>query len=165
MRVKSRHYLRKSAAKKMIKGIEASFGGCVSLFEGKKIELVETDGEYDLILIDGEPLLFVLDGTIFPTIRGASKIKPDNKKVVVDMGAIKFITNGADVMCPGITSVGDEIEEGDLVVIADEVHDKTIAIGKALVPGERMIGDEGKAVKCIHYVGDRLWDFTATLQD
>ncbi|MDY6864551.1 MAG: RNA-binding protein [Halobacteriota archaeon] len=165
MRAKSRHFLRKSDAKKMIERLRASFGDCVNIFEGKKIEMVETDTEYDLILIDGEPLLFVLDKVIFPTIKGASKIKPENKKVVIDMGAIKFITNGADVMSPGITSVGNEIETGDLVVITDESHDKAIAIGKALVPGKEMIGEEGKAIKCIHYVGDKLWDFITTLQD
>jgi hypothetical protein len=40
----------------------------------------------------------------------------------VDRGAIKFVLNGADIMCPGLTSPGatmhDEVEEGTPVVRA-----------------------------------------------
>ena len=65
-------------------------------------------------------------------------------------------------MCPGITYADTDIKEGDLVVITDEMHDKAIAIGKAMIPGEKMVAKEGKAIKCIHYAGDKLWDFINT---
>ncbi|MDY6965275.1 MAG: RNA-binding protein [Halobacteriota archaeon] len=165
MKVKSRHYLRKSAAKKMIREVKTAFGEEISRFEGAKIEIVETDCEYDIILIDGEPILFIFDGVIFPTVKGASEIIAKNRKVVIDMGAVKYIAKGANVMCPGITYADEEIRKGDLVVITDETHDKAIAIGRALISGDRMVAKEGKAVKCIHYAGDKLWNFISTLQD
>lgn len=36
-------------------------------------------------------------------------------QVQVDMGAIKFILGGADVMCPGLTSPGGRLPDGLLV--------------------------------------------------
>ncbi|HEW93047.1 MAG TPA: RNA-binding protein, partial [Thermotogaceae bacterium] len=34
---------------------------------------------------------------------------------------------------------------------------KALAIGRALVSGSDMIGDSGKVIKTIHYVGDAIW--------
>jgi PUA domain protein len=61
-------------------------------------------------------------------------------------------------MSPGIVSADPVIKEGDIVVIKEEAHDKPLAIGKALVPGARMVADSGKAVESLHYVGDEFWN-------
>jgi PUA domain protein len=77
------------------------------------------------------------------------------------MGAIGFITKGADVMAPGITDVDVSIQRDDLVWICDEKHRKPLAVGIALLTGEEMKTKKpGKAVKTLHYVGDRLWAVT-----
>lgn len=76
--------------------------------------------------------------------------------MVVDAGAVPFIANGADVMGPGIVYADPDIMAGDLVVILEERHKKPLAVGRALRSGQEMKG-EGKAVKSIHHVGDRLW--------
>jgi len=60
-------------------------------------------------------------------------------------------------MRPGIVSADPGIDEGDLVIIVEQTHGKPLAIGRALVSGEQMIGDSGKVIKTIHYVGDRIW--------
>jgi PUA domain protein len=63
-------------------------------------------------------------------------------------------------MSPGIVEADPAIDEGDLVWIRDEKNMKPLAIGRALVKGTDMAGGgKGKAVKSIHYVGDRLWTF------
>ena len=84
--------------------------------------------------------------------------KAKRRSVVVDMGAIKFVSEGADIMCPGIIDADQEIQKGDLVIISDEVHNKPLAIGKAIISGEEMMGEKGKAVKSLHHVGDKLWN-------
>lgn len=155
MKIKSRNVLRKTDQKALVSDIIEAFGDAL-FFSEKKLEYVETD-KWELIFVDGEPLLFKIEGKIFPTVKGALKLNPARRKVTVDSGAVKFIINGADVMSPGIVEADPSVREGDLVVIAEEAHGKALAIGRALVPGKEMVGGKGKAVKSIHYVGDEIW--------
>ena len=156
MKIKSRNVLRKTDEKALINDIEEAFGDTV-VFRNRKLELVETD-EAEFIFVDGEPILFRIEGKIFPTVRGALKLTPSRRKVVVDPGAVRFIINGADVMGPGIVEADPEIKEGDLVIVVEKAHGKALAIGKALMPGKDMVGKSGKAIKSVHYVGDELWN-------
>ncbi|MCD1293418.1 RNA-binding protein [Methanocella sp. CWC-04] len=159
MRIKGRHHLREDAVKKILENLRANFGESAdAVFAGKTFEIAETDEEQDFILVNGEPLLFSVSEMVFPTVRGALRMKPKKKRVVVDMGAVKFVAKGADVMSPGIVDVDTSIRRGDLVIICDEVHGKPIAVGRALVNADAMMGNRGKAVKSVHYVGDRIWN-------
>lgn len=155
MKIKSRNVLRKADEKALIGDITEAFGDASS-FLSRKLEYVVTD-EGDFIFVDGEPHLFKFDGKIFPTVKGALKLNPERRRVVVDPGAVKFIINGADVMGPGIIEADPSIKEGDLVIIIEKAHGKALAIGRALTQGSEMPGKKGKAVKSIHYVGDKLW--------
>jgi PUA-domain protein len=156
MKIKSRNVLRKTDEKALITDIEEAFGDA-GAFIGRKLELVETD-EAEFIFVDGEPILFRIEGKIFPTVKGALKLAPSRRKVVVDPGAVRFIINGADVMGPGIVEADPDIREGDLVIVVEKAHGKALAIGKALMPGKDMVGKSGKAIKSVHYVGDELWN-------
>jgi PUA-domain protein len=155
MKIKSRNVLRKTDQKALVNDIVEAFGDALS-FENRKLEYVESDGQ-DFIFVDGEPLLFKINGKIFPTVKGALKLNPTRRRVVVDPGAVKFIINGADTMSPGIVEADPAINEGDLVIIVEQAHSKAIAIGRALIAGKNMVRGKGKAIKTIHYVGDELW--------
>ncbi|RDD53282.1 MAG: RNA-binding protein, partial [Candidatus Korarchaeota archaeon NZ13-K] len=77
-------------------------------------------------------------------------------KVVVDIGAVKPIASGADVMGPGVKEVEGSFREGDLVAVVDERLRAVIAVGIALRPsGEAR--ERGKTIKNIHHAGDALW--------
>ena len=155
MKIKSRNVLRKTDQKALVNDIVEAFGDALS-FENRKLEYVESDGQ-DFIFVDGEPLLFKINGKIFPTVKGALKLNPTRRRIVVDPGAVKFIINGADTMSPGIVEADPTINEGDLVIIVEQAHGKAIAIGRALIAGTNMVRGKGKAIKTIHYVGDELW--------
>jgi PUA-domain protein len=155
MKIKSRNILRKTEEKALVNDIMEAFGD-VSSFSGKKLEYVQSD-EWDFIFVDGEPLLFKIEGKIFPTVKGALKLNPSRRRVVVDPGAVKFIINGADIMAPGIVDADPAIREGDLVIVVEQAHGKALAIGRALMTGKDMVGGKGKAVKSIHFVGDEIW--------
>ncbi len=155
MKIKSRNVLRKTDEKALFNDIVEAFGDA-GAFRGRKLELVESD-RAEFIFVDGEPLLFRIEGKIFPTVKGALKLAPSRRRVVVDQGAVKFIINGADVMGPGIVEADQDIREGDLVIVVERVHGKALAIGRALLSGKDMVGKSGKAVKSIHHVGDELW--------
>ncbi|MFC6726482.1 PUA domain-containing protein, partial [Halobium palmae] len=74
---------------------------------------------------------------------------------------ISFVSDGADVMRPGITEADENVAAGDLVVIVEESHGKALAVGRALEDGSDLVGDSGKVVESIHHVGDELFEFTA----
>ena len=78
--------------------------------------------------------------------------------VVVDMGAVRFMCNGANVMRPGITS-HSEFSRGDIVCIVEESRHKFLAVGRALVDSSEVDGMErGEVVKNLHYISDRFWE-------
>jgi len=157
--IRSRHYLRSNNVKKILKELKKIFDplDIDATFKGKRFELIKT-GPYDIILIEDEPMIFMPDGEPFLTVKGALLTKPNQRIVVVDAGATRFVVNGADVMRPGIVQADPGIKAGDLVIVVEELHKKALAIGRALVSGDDMPGESGKAVKSIHYVGDALWN-------
>jgi PUA domain protein len=156
MKIKSKHHLKGSDARKVIAAIEPLLNDPSALRKAS-LELAETDEEIDLIFVDGRPLIMVMEDRPFLTVLGAIELNPQKKLVIVDSGAVRFIVNGADVMNPGIVSADPEIEAGDLVIVAEERHKKPLAVGKALIPGKEMHG-EGKAIKSLHHVGDPIWE-------
>lgn len=158
MDVKSRHHLRSDAVSEIEEVLADRLGVDLG---GDAFELVElTDSPFDLVLVDGEPDVLYYEDEPFLTVRGANEHPPERGVVTVDAGAISFVSDGADVMRPGITEADDSISEGDLVVIAEETHGKALGIGRALVDGSEMVGDSGKVVKSLHHVGDDLYEFS-----
>ncbi len=110
---------------------------------------------------NNEISFFDYKNTLFPSIKIILK-KPEIierfKKVVVDMGAVRFVVNGADILRPGIVSFDETLKKDDPVIILDESHGKPIAIGIAIYSATDMKKQQnGKAVKNIHYVGDHIW--------
>lgn len=157
MEISTRHHLRTDAVRELREHIEAHFGAAI---DGDTYEAVTfTDADRELVLIDGEPVILRLEDADILTVRGANAFEPDCRIVVVDAGAVSFVSNGADIMRPGIVEADDRIEPGEYVLIAEETHGKVLAIGRARTAGEDMVGDEGKVVDSVHHVGDEWYDF------
>ena len=158
MQVSSRHHLRSDA----IDDLTASLADALGVdIEGDTFELVELDDTaFDIVLVDGDKLVAYVDDEPFLTVEGANEYPPQRGLVTVDAGAIEFVSNGADVMRPGIVEVNDGITEGDLVAIAEETHGKVLAVGRAQTDSDDMLGDAGKVVDSIHHVGDDLYEFS-----
>ncbi len=84
--------------------------------------------------------------------------------VTVDMGAVKHIVNGADVMRPGIVSFEPRFEKNDLVVVRDVRYRRAIAICRALVSSDEAESmSHGKILENLHYVGDKYWRLSRKL--
>jgi len=157
MQVKSRHHLRSDAVSEVQAALRDRLGVEPA---GERHEHVEfEDDATELVLVDGDPLVFYVDDEPFLTVRGANAHDPGQSVVTVDAGAVSFVSDGADVMRPGITDADPAIEAGDLVVVAEETHGKFLAVGRALVDGDDMLGEEGRVVESIHHVGDDLYEF------
>ncbi|RLE50750.1 MAG: RNA-binding protein [Candidatus Methanomethylicota archaeon] len=156
---KRRHPLSTKDAKQLIAKVQSLPWFTRSLSKNVKIELAELQSGEKLYLFDGSPTLVELsDGALIPTLQ-AKDLLSNIVKVVVDMGAVPHITNGADIMVPGIREIRGACQINDIVVIVDEKHYKEIAVARALKSSvEVMQGEKrGKAFENLHYVGDKVW--------
>jgi len=138
-------------------GLRSVFGDDVDQLLDMKIETAMAD-DFPIVIVDSKVLLFQVGDIYFPTVRGVLELGLRKNVVMVDSGAVRFVVNGADIMCPGITSADPAIQPGDLVIIVEETHDKPLAIGTSLMQGAEMAANSGKAVKSVHHVGDKLWN-------
>jgi len=159
MEIKSRHHLRSDAIAEIEEALATNLAVELDADSFEKVEL--TNDDWDVVLVDGEPLVLYLEGEPFLTVRGANAYPPQEHVVTVDAGAIQFVSNGADVMRPGIVDADADISSGDLVVIQEETHGKFLAVGRALTSGDDMVGEEGRVVESIHHVGDDLYELEA----
>lgn len=81
------------------------------------------------------------------------------------MGAIKFVLQGANIMCPGLTSPGafsdgdhDEVEADKPVAIFAEGKKHPIAVGITKMSfGDMKSINKGIGVENVHQLGDGLW--------
>jgi PUA domain protein len=156
MDVKSRHHLRSDAISEIREALASKLGVEIDADSFETVEL--TTDEWDVVLVDGDPLVLYVEADPFLTVQGANEYPPTERIVTVDDGAVQFVSDGADVMRPGIVTADEGIEAGDLVVVNEESHGKFLAIGRALVAGTEMVGDDGRVVESIHHVGDDLFE-------
>ena len=114
-----------------------------------------TGGGIKVLKIDQEFLPFLSDTALLERF----------PHVTVDMGAVKFMCKGANVMRPGINAY-TEFEKNSIVCIIEESQKKVLAVGKALVSSSELDGmDKGAVLQNLHYISDRFWDVGKTVKD
>jgi len=156
VKIRNRHRLKRKAKQELQENINSSFDEPV-LKEDVTLEQGFLD-EVKLIFVDDVASFFIEDEIVFFTVPGLLQLKPNKRKVIVDMGAVRFVTNGADVMSPGIVGADETIEPNQQVWICDQRYQKPLAVGIAMISGVEMVERErGKAVMMKHYIGDKLW--------
>jgi PUA-domain protein len=165
MPTKHRRYALKSKQAKLILhevserlkvNLDALFGSKAN------VEVVEADvGK--IYLVNGKPLFFKAGERVLPTLL-FQDFALQAPKIVVDMGAVPYMCNGADVMAPGIVRVEGEFGKGDLVLVVDETHGKPLALGESLSDSESVRNTkQGAVVKNVHFVSDKIWNFAKTI--
>ncbi len=119
-------------------------------------EVVVDEGK--LYFVDDKPLVIGVDDKLLPSLANEELLKT-LPSIVVDMGAIPHICNGADIMRPGIRNLQGDFEKGSVVLVKDEKFSKPIAIVVAETTStliHRMA--KGIAAKNVHHVGDQFWE-------
>jgi len=163
MNIKARHFLSSKEVKKLHKELKLRFGSSLDAFLGTKpqIERIVLDNNEELLAIN-KIVSFWKRGEIYvPLLKLLIDRVVQLKTVVVDMGAIKFVTNGADVMRPGIRQIDPTIHAGDIVVVVDENNARPLAVTQALLDAPQMEGTKGgKVLKNLHTISDFLWEFS-----
>jgi PUA domain protein len=128
------------------------------------IEAVET-GRGEVLLVDRKPLLFRTGETVYPTLL-FEEIIAKLPRVVVDMGAVRHVCNGAGIMAPGIVRYEGEFKKGALVLVVDVKFGKPLALGEAQYDMEDAKSmKQGIVVKNIHFVSDEIWNAMKTFAD
>lgn len=162
--IQRRYFLKEKEAKSLLKEAPEKLRIIFEqMFKGKvSFEVVEASiGK--IFLVDDDPVMFNVDGLVFPTLL-FGRFLMVAPKVVVDMGAVPYMCKGANVMAPGIRRFEGEFVKGDIVQIVDEKHGKTIAIGKVLHSSQDAKNlNQGVIVENVHFVGDKIWSLMKNL--
>ena len=128
----------------------------IELPKAKTLVLHELDDSTSLIT--GDNIIAIRTGEIYLPFLSETGLLEKFPKAIVDAGAIKFVCNGANVMRPGIKKF-TEFQKDDIICVVEEVHNKFLAIGKALVSSEEMANiSKGEVVKNLHYISDKYWE-------
>jgi len=158
LRIRKRRRLREKEINALANEISAKVGAPVFGI-GDTVDMAEGP-DFDVVFVGNQVLAFVSQGKAFLTVRGLLRYQVSKAFATVDMGAIKFVINGADVMGPGIVDADPDIKPGDFVWVRDEKNLKPLAVGEALVSGAEMKAKRpGKAIRSLFYVADKLWKY------
>lgn len=130
----------------------------LDLTKYKRFEVVYTDKE-EILLGDKETIGFYHNNVCYPSLKLLLTVQTNIPCIYLDLGAIPFITKGADLMKPGVKDL-DNFNNGQLVIMKDAIHKKPLALGIAEFSSEEMRTlEKGKVVKTIHYIGDNIWNY------
>lgn len=123
----------------------------------KRFEIVSD--KYDIIIADKETIGFFYNNNCYPSLKLLLNANTNIPSIYLDLGAIPFITKGADLMKPGVKDL-EQFEKGHLIIMKDAIHKKALALGLAEFGSEEIkTMDKGKVVKTLHYIGDNIWNY------
>ncbi|MEM3852057.1 MAG: PUA domain-containing protein [Methanomassiliicoccales archaeon] len=165
LRIRRRHRLREKEVEALAANLD-NLMGTRTFSTRDKIEVAEVYGlEQSIFLLDNDIVAIEFKGGPFLYIAGILRYGATRRFVTVDMGAVPFVTNGADIMGPGIVDGDHAVREGETVWIRDVKYGKPLAIGSAIVNGD-MFGTKkaGKFVLSHFHIGDRLWKLSQHLR-
>lgn len=117
----------------------------------------------EILSVGGTCLFFKQrSGPWYPTLKLLHKYPFILPRQEVDLGAIKFVLSGANIMCPGLTSKGAQLNAdtklGDVVAIHAESKTHSLAIGlMKMEPNDIKTINKGIGIETIHYLNDGLW--------
>jgi len=156
---KRRHVLREREASQLLDEFSKKLNIDIKQVLGTKIhvEVAQTQ-KAKIFFINDKPLVAIFNDNLLPTLlfEEALRLLP---KIIVNMGAVPHICNGADVMAPGVVRIEKEYKTNDYIVVSDERHNKPLAITTALTDSQTALRmKHGKIAMNIHYVGDNLWN-------
>jgi len=155
---KRRHFLREKEVIQLFNDFSQKLNIDVKQLFGAKTQVEVAEIQIAKIyFINNRPMVAVWKNVLLPTLlfQEALQVLP---KIVVNMGAVPHVCNGADVMAPGVVRIERDYKPNDCVVITDERHNKPLAIAVALTDSQTArVLKHGKIAENMHYVGDNLW--------
>jgi len=129
----------------------------------KNLKVHQISNEAQIIIGNGIKILKI-DDDYLPFLSETETLEKF-PNVTVDMGAVKFMCKGANLMRPGIKKF-TEFEKDNLVCIVEESQHKFLAVGKAIVSSSELENmGKGEVIKNMHYISDKFWETGKTIYD
>jgi PUA domain protein len=158
--VSRRQFLREKEAVQLLDEFSRKLKVDVTDLIGvKKPGLESAEGpNVKIFYLEGKPLFAATKDGLIPMLlfEKALSMLP---RITVNMGAVPYVCNGADVLAPGIVRIEGAFAVGDFALVVDERHGKPLAVVSALVDSQAASGlKRGKVAGNLHYVGDALWN-------
>lgn len=153
--------ISKSDTAKMLSDINEQWH--VEIPKLKNLRIYELDDDARIIAGDGITALKI--GDEYLPFLTETELLEKFPNVTVDMGAVKFMCDGANVMRPGIRNYSS-FEKDQIVCVVEESQRKFLAVGKALVSSidmETMV--KGPVIKNMHFVSDKYWEIKKTIKE
>ena len=128
----------------------------IELSKNKNLKVHYLDNDAQIIIGNGFKILKIMN-EYFPFLSETSLLEKF-PNVMVDMGAVKFMCNGANVMRPGIRNY-TEFKKNEIVCVIEESKHKFLAVGIAILDSSELDGmSKGEVIKNIHYISDKYWE-------
>ena len=153
--------ISKSETTALLKIVSERWGIEFPKIKNVKVHQILDDAQ--IITGDGIKILKV-DDDYLPFLTEIEMLKKF-PAITVDMGAVKFMCKGANLMRPGIKEF-TEFKKDNLVCIVEESQHKFLAVGKAMVDSSELESmEKGEIIENIHYISDRFWETGKTIYD
>lgn len=124
-----------------------------------KVHFIDDNSQ---LIVGSDLIILKIDDDYLPFLN-QSELLEKFPNVMVDMGAIKFMCNGANVMRPGIKQYSKFVKD-DIVCIIEESQHKFLSVGKAMNDSSELeTMSKGEVVKNIHYISDKYWEIFKTI--
>jgi malignant T-cell-amplified sequence len=129
----------------------------------KNIKSYEIEKNKKLLIHESNFQAVLIDDYILPFL-GNINLVESFPSVLIDMGAVKYICNGANIARPGIVKFESFLKD-KIVVVKDKDHQKPLSVGISLYDSEiGMSLSKGHIINNIHYVGDKFWNLFKEIQ-
>lgn len=156
--------MSKSQTSVTLDAICAEWKGIVSIPKTKNLKVYSVDNDMCILTGSGIKIAKTKSGRHLPLLTEIDVLEKF-PHVIVDMGAVRFVCKGANLMRPGITQFG-KFEKGDIVCIREESRGKYLAVGEALISSEESLSAQrGMVLENLHYISDKIWEAAKGIRD
>ena len=151
--------ISKSETNQIIKLVSDQWKRELPKIKNLKVHFIDNNSQ--LMVGDGI-IILKIDDDYLPFLN-QNDILEKFPNVMVDMGAVKFMCNGANVMRPGIKKY-TEFVKGDIICVIEESQHKFLAVGKAITDSSELENiSKGEIIKNLHYISDKYWEIAKTI--
>ena len=147
--------ISKSETNQILKLVSAEWRQELPKIKNLKVYFID---EHTQLMTGNEITVLKINDSYLPFLH-QTEVLEKFPNVMVDMGAVKFMCKGANVMRPGIKKY-TEFSKGDVVCIVEESQHKFLAVGKAVTDSSELDDmKKGEVIKNLHYISDKCWEF------
>jgi len=153
--------ISKSETSVVLKNVTEQWGIELPKIKNLKVHQIENNAQ----IITGKGIKILrIDDDYLPFLTETAMLEKF-PNVMVDMGAVKFMCKGANIMRPGIKK-NTEFEKDKLVCIVEESLHKFLAVGKSMVSSIELENmEKGEVIKNMHYISDKFWETGKIIYD